>query len=193
MSSSHQLDVLYVDNHLLVVNKAAGLLTQPSPECQESLEALAKAWIKAEYKKPGNVYLTAIHRLDRVASGAVLFAYTGGATLAAARAGANVCHLDASKKSVEWARGNARLNGLGDRPVRWITDDVIKFLKRELRRERQYDGFIMDPPNYGRGTKQEIFKIEEHLPEVLRLCKELMTPNPAFVILTCHAHNSAGP
>ncbi|MDP1588791.1 MAG: class I SAM-dependent methyltransferase, partial [Prosthecobacter sp.] len=87
-----------------------------------------------------------------------LFAYSGGSTLAAALAGAEVCHVDASKGMVDWARKNAALNGLEEKPVRWIVDDVTKFLERELRRERQYDLLILDPPSYGRGAKGEVFK-----------------------------------
>ncbi len=116
-----------------------------------------------------------------------LFAYTGGATFAAARAGANVCHLDASKKSVQWARENAGLNGLDDAPIRWIADDAIRFLKREHRRDSRYDGIILDPPNYGRGTRQEVFKLDEHVGELLRLCRAVLTDRPLFVALTCHA------
>ena len=115
-----------------------------------------------------------------------LFAYTGGATLAAARAGAEVVHLDASKKSITWANENAALNGMSQAPIRWICDDVIKFLKREARRGTQYDGIILDPPNYGRGTRQEVFKIEEQLSGLLTLCREVLAPAPRFLILTCH-------
>ncbi len=129
----------------------------------------------------------AIERSKRPLNVLNLFAYTGAATLAAARAGAEVCHLDAARKINDWARDNAKLNGLDAKPIRWIADDVIKFLRRETRRDRRYDGFILDPPNYGRGPKGEVFKIELDLREVLQLCRQLMTPKPRFVILTCHA------
>lgn len=115
-----------------------------------------------------------------------LFAYSGGSTLAAAHAGAEVCHVDASKGMVDWARKNAALNGLDDRPVRWIVDDVTKFLERELRRERQYDLLILDPPSYGRGAKGEVFKIENDLPPLLSLLGKLMSPEPLGVLLSCH-------
>ena len=115
-----------------------------------------------------------------------LFAYSGGATLAAAKAGAEVCHLDASKGMVSWAKENAKLNNLQNAPIRWIVDDVIKFLKREQRRERQYDGIILDPPSFGRGSRGEIFKIERDLPEILDLCKKLLSKKPAFFVLSCH-------
>lgn len=115
-----------------------------------------------------------------------LFAYTGGATLAAARAGAEVCHLDASRKSVQQARDNAALNELGSAPIRWIEDDAAKFLRREVRRGRKYEGIVLDPPSFGRGTRQEVFKIDLHLREILDLCRELLSPRPSFLVVTCH-------
>jgi 23S rRNA (cytosine1962-C5)-methyltransferase len=115
-----------------------------------------------------------------------LFAYSGGSTLAAALAGAEVCHVDASKGMVDWARKNAALNGLEEKPVRWIVDDVSKFLERELRRDRQYDLLILDPPSYGRGAKGEVFKIENDLPPLLSLLGKLMSPQPLGVLLSCH-------
>lgn len=115
-----------------------------------------------------------------------LFAYSGGATMAAALAGAEVCHLDASKGMVRWARENAALNGLGDAPIRWITDDAHKFLCREARREHRYDGFILDPPTFGRGQGGELYKIESDLPETLSLCRGLMSGRPLFVLLSAH-------
>ena len=115
-----------------------------------------------------------------------LFAYSGGSTLAAAQGGAEVCHLDASKGMVEWARENAALNGLQDAPIRWIVDDAIGFLRREVKRERRYDGIILDPPSFGRGKKGEVFKIQDALPELLNLCRDLLSENPAFLLLSCH-------
>jgi 23S rRNA (cytosine1962-C5)-methyltransferase len=115
-----------------------------------------------------------------------LFAYSGGSTLAAAHAGAEVCHVDASKGMVDWARKNAALNGLEEKPVRWIVDDVTKFLERELRRDRQYDLLILDPPSYGRGAKGEVFKIENDLPPLLALLGKLMSQEPLGVLLSCH-------
>jgi 23S rRNA (cytosine1962-C5)-methyltransferase len=115
-----------------------------------------------------------------------LFAYSGGSTLAAAHAGAEVCHVDASKGMVDWARKNATLNGLDDKPIRWIVDDVTKFLERELRRERSYDLVILDPPSYGRGAKGEVFKIENDLPPLLALIGKLMSKEPLGVLLSCH-------
>jgi 23S rRNA (cytosine1962-C5)-methyltransferase len=115
-----------------------------------------------------------------------LFAYSGGATLAAAKAGASVCHLDASKGMVAWARENAALNNLEKAPIRWIVDDVIKFLKREEKRGSLYDGIILDPPSFGRGSNGEVFKIETDLEEILSLCYNILTEKPIFVLFTSH-------
>lgn len=115
-----------------------------------------------------------------------LFAYSGGATLAAAQSGSACCHLDASKGMVDWARENAALNNLQDAPIRWIVDDVIKFLRREVRRENRYDAILLDPPSFGRGKKGELYKIEESLMETLDLVHQVLTDDPAFVLLTSH-------
>jgi len=115
-----------------------------------------------------------------------LFAYSGGASLAAAQAGAEVCHLDASKGMVDWARENAALNGLQGAPIRWIVDDALKFLRREEKRGSLYDGIILDPPTFGRGGKGEIFKIEEEILPLLELCKNVLSKRPRFVIFSCH-------
>lgn len=115
-----------------------------------------------------------------------LFAYSGGSTLAAAKGGASVCHLDASQGMVSWAGDNAKLNDLEKAPIRWIIDDVTKFLAREIRRGRRYDGIILDPPTFGRGNRGELFKIEEHLVPLLQACRELLTEKPLFVLLSCH-------
>lgn len=115
-----------------------------------------------------------------------LFAYSGGATLAAAQSGSACCHLDASKGMVDWARENAALNQLQDAPIRWIVDDVIKFLRREVKRGTRYDGVLLDPPSFGRGKKGELYKIEESLMETLDLVDQVLTDDPAFVLLTSH-------
>lgn len=115
-----------------------------------------------------------------------LFAYSGGATLAAAKGGASVCHLDASKGMVAWARENAALNKLEEAPIRWIIDDVNKFLARELRRGSRYEGIILDPPSFGRGSKGEIFKIEEDIIPLLKSCKALLSEKPLFLLFSCH-------
>lgn len=115
-----------------------------------------------------------------------LFAYSGGSTLAAALGGAEVCHLDASKGMVQWARDNARLNKLENHSIRWIADDAHKFLCREARRGRFYDAVILDPPTFGRGQNNELYKIEKDLPETLSLCRSLLTPDPLFMLLSAH-------
>lgn len=115
-----------------------------------------------------------------------LFAYSGGSTMAMALGGAEVCHLDASKGMVEWARDNARLNGLADKPIRWIVDDAHKFMKREIRRGHHYDAIVLDPPSFGRGAGGEMYKIERDLKETLSLVRELLSDKPAFVLFSSH-------
>lgn len=116
-----------------------------------------------------------------------LFGYTGIASLAAASAGASVTHLDASKKSIAWARENQTLSGLQDRPIRWIVDDALAFVQRETRRGVKYHGIIIDPPKFGRGPKGEIWKLEEMLPQLLDECRKLLDPQPLFVVATVYA------
>ena len=115
-----------------------------------------------------------------------LFAYTGGATLACAQAGASVCHVDASKGMVAWARENAAVSGLSDRPIRWLVDDCIKFVQREQRRGNQYDGIIMDPPSYGRGPGGEVWKLEEQLFSLVELCRSILSPDAKFFLLNSY-------
>lgn len=115
-----------------------------------------------------------------------LFAYSGGSTMAAALGGAEVCHLDASKGMVEWARANAALNGLSAAPIRWIVDDAHKFMRREARRGRRYDAVILDPPTFGRGASGEMYKIERDLTETLDLCADLLSDAPLFVLFSSH-------
>ncbi len=112
-----------------------------------------------------------------------LFAYTGGATLACARAGAEVCHVDGSKSAVAWARDNAKLSNLSDAPIRWIVDDVLMFLKREIKRGRKYDAILMDPPSFGHGPKDELWKIEDSFLELMDLCKQILSDDPLFVLI----------
>ena len=111
-----------------------------------------------------------------------LFGYTGGATLAALSAGAEVVHVDASKPVVTWAKENANLSNLGDKKVRWIEDDVMKFVGREIKRERDYDMIIMDPPAFGRGPEGELWKFEAHLPLLLELCKSILAPGGQLIV-----------
>ncbi|MCI8916806.1 MAG: SAM-dependent methyltransferase [Oscillospiraceae bacterium] len=115
-----------------------------------------------------------------------LFAYTGGATIACAAAGASVCHVDAAKGMVQWARDNARASGLEDKPIRWIVDDCAKFVEREIRRGRRYDAIIMDPPSYGRGPSGEVWKLEENLYPFVELVAGVLSDHPLFVILNSY-------
>ena len=116
-----------------------------------------------------------------------LFGYTGVGTLALASKGARMVHVDASKKSVEAARANARLSGLADAPIRWITDDAAKFTAREVRRNRRYDGILLDPPKYGRGPEGEVWRLEEDLPGLVADCRRLLGPDSRFLFLTVYA------
>lgn len=115
-----------------------------------------------------------------------LFAYTGGATIAAAAAGASVTHVDASKGMVTWAKENAASSGLTDAPIRWIVDDCVKFVEREIRRGNHYDAIIMDPPSYGRGPKGEIWKIEESIHPLVKLCAQLLVDRPLFFLINSY-------
>lgn len=116
-----------------------------------------------------------------------LFGYTGGATLAAAKAGAKVTHVDASKTAVAWARENAEHSGLGDAPVRWIIEDVVKFVKRELNRGAKYDAIVMDPPAFGHGPKDELWKIEENFVDLVKMCQQLLSDTPIFFLINGYA------
>lgn len=115
-----------------------------------------------------------------------LFAYTGGASVACAYAGAEVCHVDASKGVVQWAKENLQLSGLGDKPVRFITDDVFKFVQREARRGNQYDAIIMDPPSYGRGPNGETWKLEDDLFPFVQFCTTILSSSPLFVLINSY-------
>jgi 23S rRNA (cytosine1962-C5)-methyltransferase len=115
-----------------------------------------------------------------------LFAYTGGATLACARAGATVCHVDASKGMVQWARENAALSGMTEKPIRWIVDDCEKFVAREIRRGRKYDAIIMDPPSYGRGPGGEVWKLEDCIYDLVKLCAGVLSDDPLFFLLNSY-------
>lgn len=129
-------------------------------------------------------HVAAAHRPIKVLN---LFAYTGGSTLAAAAAGAEVTHIDAAHNVVQWARRNAELSGLESRPIRWIAEDAVKFVQRELRRGNRYDAVILDPPSYGHGPKGEAWKIDSDLPPLLDRLAELTRDDRRFVLLTCHS------
>lgn len=115
-----------------------------------------------------------------------LFAYTGGATVACLYAGASVCHVDSSKGMVTWAKENVISSGLQDRKVRYIIDDVVKFVNREIRRGNKYDAIIMDPPSYGRGTNGEVWKFEENIGELVQLCSKVLSDNPLFFLINSY-------
>lgn len=127
-----------------------------------------------------------IRKADKPVKVLNLFAYTGGATLAAAKAGANVTHVDASKGMVNWAKENAVSSGLKDAPIRWLVDDCVKFVEREIRRGNKYDGIIMDPPSYGRGPKGEIWKIEDSIYPFVQLCTQILSDNPLFFLINSY-------
>ncbi len=115
-----------------------------------------------------------------------LFAYTGGASVACSYAGASVCHVDSSKGMVTWAKENVAASGLADRKVRYIVDDVVKFVSREIRRGNTYDAIIMDPPSYGRGTNGEVWKFEENLPDLISLCSKVLSEKPLFFLINSY-------
>ena len=116
-----------------------------------------------------------------------LFGYTGLASLAAASAGASVTHVDASKKSVAWARENQELSGLSDKPIRWIVEDAVKYVQREIKRGVKYDGIILDPPKFGRGPKGEVWEVYKSLPSLLEMCRQCLSDKPLFIIVTVYA------
>ncbi len=115
-----------------------------------------------------------------------LFAYTGGATVACLYAGSSVCHVDSSKGMVAWAKQNVQASNLQEKPVRYIVDDVVKFVNREIRRENKYDAIIMDPPSYGRGTNGEVWKFEENICDLVELCSKVLTDNPLFFLINSY-------
>ena len=126
-------------------------------------------------------------RLGEESEALNLFGYTGVGTLAMAARGAKLVHVDASKKSVEAGKENARLSGMSDRPIRWMVDDAAKFAAREVRRGRRYDGIILDPPKYGRGPEGEVWKLEEGLPALIADCRKLLDEKSRFLVLTVYA------
>ena len=128
-----------------------------------------------------------VKKADRPVSVLNLFGYTGLASLAAAAAGAKVTHVDASKKSVAWARENQELSGLGEKPIRWIVDDALKFVERDVRRGTKYDGILLDPPKFGRGPKGEIWEVYKSLPDLFSACRAVLSDRPLFVVTTVYA------
>ena len=128
-----------------------------------------------------------VEAADRPVEVLNLFGYTGLATLAALRAGAKVTHVDASRKAIQWAQRNQSLSGLEDAPVRWLVDDALKFVQREARRGRKYEGLILDPPKFGRGPKGQVWEFYKLLPDLLQACGEILSPDVQFVALTAYA------
>ena len=133
-----------------------------------------------------------IERAGRPTKVINLFGYTVLASLMAAKAGAAVTHVDASKKSITWARDNQALSGLEEKPIRWIVDDALKFVQREGRRGVKYDGIILDPPKFGRGPKGEIWEVYESLPELLQACGMILSEKPLFTVATVYAVRASG-
>ncbi len=130
--------------------------------------------------------IAAARRAGRQVSVLNLFGYTGAATVAAAKAGASVCHVDAAEGMVKWCRENSALSGLAEAPIRYIVDDCLKFARRELKRGRTYDAIIMDPPTYGRGSTGEMWRLEDHLWELLTECRALLSPEPLFFLINAY-------
>ncbi|HRH23387.1 MAG TPA: class I SAM-dependent methyltransferase [Candidatus Magasanikbacteria bacterium] len=128
--------------------------------------------------------ISAVHRPVNVLN---LFGYTGGASIAAAQAGASVVHVDGSKVAIQWGKDNAKASGLEEKPIRWLLDDARVFVKREIKRGNKYDGILLDPPAFGHGPKKELWKIEEHLPELLKLCTEILSDKPVFFLVNGYA------
>jgi 23S rRNA (cytosine1962-C5)-methyltransferase len=152
------------------------------PEQRENWEWIARQVAKPQVEdRPGRAML------GRPLKVLNLFAYTGGSTLAAAAAGAEVVHIDAAQNIVDRARENAALSGFAERPVRWIAEDAVKFCRRELKRGKRYDAVILDPPSYGHGPKGEPWKIDTDLLPLLAMCRELTSENRTFVLVSCHS------
>jgi len=128
-----------------------------------------------------------IHSSRRPVKVLNLFGYTGLASLAAAKVGAKVTHVDASKKAINWARHNQSLSKLEDRPIRWIVEDALKFTQREGRRQSRYDGLILDPPKFGRGPKGEVWEFFKFFPQLMHACRQVLTPEPLFIVITAYA------
>ncbi len=180
------------------VNEKAGwkMNTEVPERWQISLADL-KFWIKpTSFKHTGlfpeqvgnwNWIRETIKNSGKKVSVLNLFGYTGGASLAAAQAGADVCHVDGSKAAVTWARENAEISGLADKPIRWILDDARAFVKREIKRGKTYHGIIMDPPAFGHGPTGEAWNIEKDFLELLELCKQVLTPDPLFFLINGYA------
>lgn len=161
-------DGLTLEARFTQMSKHVGIFPEQSPHWE---------WIKDQRERKDE-------RTPQLLS---LFGYTGAATLVAAANGYAVTHVDASKPALAWAKHNQSLSGLGDAPIRWILDDAGKFIQREARRGRRYDALLLDPPSFGRGPKQEVWKVEKHLLPLLETCRQILSDDPLFVILTMYA------
>lgn len=171
--TKREFDILYSDLAMRIRLTDFGHLGL-FPEQAENWQ-----WLKDVIRDRMKTHGANIHVLN-------LFAYTGGSTLAASQAGAHVVHLDAAKGVVDWARENAKLSHLDSRPIRWIVDDAIKFVEREVRRGHKYQGIILDPPSFGRGPKGQVFKIENQLSTLLEGCHQLLDSRALFVLYSGH-------
>ena len=149
-------------------------------------QAPNRAWIRDAIAEASATGGTATAGAESAPAVLNLFAYTGAMTLAAAAAGAAVAHVDGSRPTIAWARRNAELSGLADRPIRWLVDDVETFVEREIRRGRRYDAVVLDPPSYGHGSRGTTWRLEDRLDGLLDRCAELTGDDPAFALLTAH-------
>jgi 23S rRNA (cytosine1962-C5)-methyltransferase len=156
------------------------------PECATHWDWMGDFILKAGQSNSGNPGKSSSQQAQPL-SVLNLFGYTGLASLSCALAGAKVTHVDASKKSVGWARANQLLSGLTDKPIRWIVDDALKFVEREARRGAKYDGILLDPPKFGRGPKGEVWEVYKSLPGLLQSCRAILSDQPSFIILTVYA------
>jgi 23S rRNA (cytosine1962-C5)-methyltransferase len=162
--------------------KHTGIFPEQLPNWEFIVDSVKKSLVKGRDEHDPNSLSKAFS--PRILN---LFGYTGGATLAAAKAGAEVTHVDASKSAVSWARENATSSGLADKRIHWIVEDVMTYVTREIKRGSKYDAIIMDPPAFGHGPKSEIWKIEEHLVELIGLCKQLLSDKPIFFLINGYA------
>jgi 23S rRNA (cytosine1962-C5)-methyltransferase len=179
------------------VDKAGWKLKNEIPERWQIAMADLKLWVKpTSFKHVGlfpeqmpnwNWIREVIKTRPEKVSVLNLFGYTGGATLAAASAGAEVTHVDGSKVAINWAKDNAEASGLTEKPIRWILDDARAYVRREIKRGKKYDGIIMDPPAFGHGPKGELWKIEDDFLELLKMCREILTEKPLFFLINGYA------
>ena len=188
---TNKLDATYIRS-----NKGGGYWDKPIDNFQVSYKDLRFNLKQMGFKHTGlfpeqavnwNLMRDLIKKSKREIKVLNLFAYTGAASIACLKEGASVTHVDSSRGMVDWAKENVKLNNLEDKPIRFIVDDVIKFVKREIRRGNKYDGIIMDPPSYGKGANGEVWSLEKNLYELILLCQELLSDNPLFFIVNTYS------